>query len=270
LCTTTCKWTYVRSIGGWIDYFYDLIGLKDLLMKIGKIIKSPGTTSLLSTEGSDDLGLKDATVCKVGLGFIDAHAGGLGVLSDKTIIDAGSKLAIISGTSACLMSSSSNLFFIPGIWGPYSNVMVPGFWLYESGITACGNLLNSILENHPFYDKLSGRTLIEKITNINEIIKKTNYFLYVQDFFVYPDYHGNRNPLSDPELRGSHIGLTLIKEKKDLIKNYVATIEALSYSIKHLISLMNDHRPEKIEILYSTFRNPYYILILILDTYLVA
>merc|ERR1711976_236088 len=207
----------------------DLIGLRDLLKRIGKIIRSPGTTSSLLKKKSQQLGLDNTKTCKVGLGFIDAHAGGLGILSDKTMIDPGNKLAIISGTSACLMSSSSNIFFIPGIWGPYSNVMIPGFWLHESGITACGNLLNGILETHPFYPMLLGRSLIEKIRNINKIIEKTNYFLYVRDFFVYPDYHGNRNPLSDLELRGSQVGLTLIKEKKDLLKKYVATMEGLAF-----------------------------------------
>jgi len=43
--------------------------------------------SLLSTEGSDDLGLKDATVCKVGLGFIDAHAGGVNHLTSIFPLD---------------------------------------------------------------------------------------------------------------------------------------------------------------------------------------
>lgn len=250
LCTTTCKWTYVRSIGGWIDYFYNIIGLKDLLIKIGKTIKSPGTSYSLSLKGSEDLGLKNSLDCKVGLGLIDAHAGGIGVLSDKFNIDTTNKLAIISGTSACLMSSSSNKFLIPGIWGPYSNVMVPGFWLHESGITACGNLLDSALETHPFYKELLGSTLIEKISHLNEKLKTNEYMFHTKQFFVYSDFHGNRNPLGDPEIKGSHIGLTLDKGKNDLIKNYIATIEGLSFSIKHLVNLMNDHKPDKIETIY--------------------
>lgn len=87
----------------------------------------------LTREAAAHLGLTTAT--QVGVGLIDAHAGAVGVLGGfagepKTI---GRHLALIAGTSSCLMALSPDLRSVPGVWGPYFGAVLPGLWLNEGG-----------------------------------------------------------------------------------------------------------------------------------------
>ena len=64
-----------------------------------------------------DLGLTPAT--RVATGLIDAHAGALGVLGHLAgAADLERHLALIGGTSSCLMALAAAPRPIPGIWGP--------------------------------------------------------------------------------------------------------------------------------------------------------
>ena len=38
--------------------------------------------------------------------------------------------------------SSSLPIFVPGVWGPFYSVMVPGFWANEAGQSATGKLVS--------------------------------------------------------------------------------------------------------------------------------
>jgi ribulose kinase len=44
--------------------------------------------------------------------------------------------------------------FIDGIWGPYFNSMVPGFWLTEGGQSATGSLLDHVIHSHIAFPEL--------------------------------------------------------------------------------------------------------------------
>lgn len=44
------------------------------------------------------------------------------------------RLALIAGTSSCLMAASVNPLYIKGIWGPYFGAMIDNMWLTEGNI----------------------------------------------------------------------------------------------------------------------------------------
>ena len=56
-----------------------------------------------------------------------------------------------------------------------------------------------------------------------------------EDLHVWPDFHGNRCPLADPNLTGMMTGLTLSTDKEDLALKFLATIQALAYGTKLIV-----------------------------------
>ena len=83
LCTTTCKWTYVASRGGWDASYFRAVGLGDLVdegyARIGTDVRPMGERAGgLSEASARELGLAPGT--PVGVAIIDAHAGGIGTL----------------------------------------------------------------------------------------------------------------------------------------------------------------------------------------------
>ena len=56
------------------------------------------------------------------------------------------------------------------------------------------------------------------------------------DLHVWPDYHGNRCPLADPNMKGMVSGLTLsAKTPQDLALKYLATLQALAYGTRLIL-----------------------------------
>ena len=77
-------------------------------------------------------------------GLIDAHAGALGVLGAFTreVDTIDRHLALIAGTSSCVMALSAEARPTNGVWGPYFGAVLPGVWLNEGGQSATGALLD--------------------------------------------------------------------------------------------------------------------------------
>lgn len=55
--------------------------------------------------------------------------------------------------------------------------------------------------------------------------------LLTGDLHVWPDFHGNRSPLADPNLKGMISGLSLSSDEENLALLYLATLQALSVSL---------------------------------------
>ena len=66
-------------------------------------------------------------------------------------VDVCGRLAYIMGTSACIMATTVEPCFVPGVWGPYLSGMVPGFWLNEGGQSAAGAAIDHLIRSHPAY-----------------------------------------------------------------------------------------------------------------------
>ena len=151
-CTLACKWTYLGHGGEtWRQDYLRQIGIGDLLERgqlpprasqIGK------TLGGLCERAAAQLGLTTAT--KVGVGLLDAHAGALGVLAGYVGDGGGIErhLALIAGTSSCIMALSAEAKPVPGIWGPYFGAVLPQLWLNEGGQSASGALLDHVIRGH--------------------------------------------------------------------------------------------------------------------------
>ena len=261
MCCLVCKWNYV-GFGddalntGWSDSFLSFIGLPELIndnySKIGNTAFPPGKCiGGLSVASANNLGLKPGT--PVATSLIDAHAGGIGMIGPDLPVELASgytddicrRIGLICGTSACHMAISPTPVHAPGVWGPYYSAMIPGYHLNEAGQSAAGKLIDFVIETHPAYNQLftladsNKRTVYDELENtIVELANKLNLkhqTLLTRGFHVLPDFHGNRSPLARPDMTGMISGLTLSTDLQHLAVLYLATIQALAYSSRHIL-----------------------------------
>ena len=181
-----------------------------------------------------------AKQCVVGVGLIDAHAGGLGLLGGFATPELNSRLAMIAGTSTCHMAVSPDARQVPGVWGPYFNAMLPGLWLNEGGQSATGALLDHILDWHAEGRTLAAPRHARVLARIDELHAGEGPAM-AHELFVLPDFHGNRSPLADPLSRGAISGLTLDSSFDSLARLYYATAVGIALGTRHVVDVLNAH-----------------------------
>ncbi|MGD9239100.1 MAG: FGGY-family carbohydrate kinase [Desulfobacterales bacterium] len=255
LCTTVCKWTYLGhkgSVGKYQLDFFKNVGLEDLFDndRVPLIAYPMGNLAgELTTKAAEELGL--VAGIPVGVGIIDAHAGGIGslgpVLKDskykKNPFDFA--IALIGGTSSCHMAVSPQARFIRGVWGPYYSAMIPGFWLNEGGQSATGSLIDYMIRNNASYPLISkaakaeGQNVYALLNRIVKKLKSKHGIDIFSNLHMLPDHHGNRSPRADPFARGMLSGLTLNASVNEVALWYGATLQAIAYGTRHIIEAMN-------------------------------
>src|ERR1700675_3979703 len=214
ICTLACKWNFLAHEHRWSQSYFERIGLGDLASdnyaKIGSEIVAPGTPlgTGLTGAAARDFGLLEQT--PVGASLIDAHAGGVGTIGGRVrsgeAVDVCRRLAYIMGTSACIMATTSEPRFVPGVWGPYYSGMVPGFWLNEGGQSAAGAAVDHLVRSHPAYDeavataRAGGMEVLEFLERriASRARKVGEAALFARDVHVLPEFLGNRSPFADP------------------------------------------------------------------------
>ena len=240
--TLTCKWTYLaHAESGWRPDFLAAVGLADLLDKAAlPDVASPVGTDLgpLTQAAAADLGL--TTACRVGAGLIDAHAGALGVLGafthDVRSIDR--HLALIAGTSSCVMALSAEDRPTTGVWGPYFGAVLPGVWLNEGDQSATGALLDHIIRWHGAGGDPTPEMHHRIARRIMELRMREGLAL-AERLHVLPDFHGNRSPLGDPFALGVISGLTLDSDFDSLCRLYWRTAVSIALGVRHILETLN-------------------------------
>ena len=235
VCALACKWTYLgHSSAPWRQDFFDRIGIPDVLESTNLPKRASDVGALLgplTARAADELGL--TTGCQVTCGLIDAHAGAIGTIGALARESFDNHLALIAGTSTCVMALSPRPREIHGIWGPYRDAVLPGLWLNEGGQSATGALLDYVLES-------AGRTKDDhaKITELVEA-KLSEDPGFAARLHVVPDHHGNRSPLADPQALGVVSGLTLDNSDEALAALYYKTALGIAYGVRHIVEEMN-------------------------------
>ena len=276
-CSAVCKLCYrsAESKHGWDDKFWSKFDLDDLMAnkseKLGQLVRKPfsnSDTDVLSQKAADELGLRSGI--HVGSPLIDAYAGALGGLgckspipdarlSERLVIVAGYdseqtclfsliKFVFLSRTSSCFMACSEKAVFVPGVWGPHYNVLIPNLWLSEGGQSAAGKSIDHIIQIHPAYNELKElaaeqktdifNVLDEILNNLQKKYKVGNISLLSGDLHMTIDFHGNRSPLADPELGASMTGLRFDTSLNNLAIQYLAVLQAVAYDSRHIIEAM--------------------------------
>ena len=239
-CTVVCKWLYQGRERRWPQETYLEIGLGALLedraRRIGAQIVAPGTAlgAGLTPEAASAMGLRAGV--PVAAGLIDAHAGAIGTsggaLPDGSA-DPRRRLALILGTSSCCMALSDEARFIPGVWGPLYDGLVPGHWLTEGGQSAFGAAIDRLLSTHPAH---GGRPFEALERDILARCPNPSHAAWLaRELHVLPDFLGNRSPFADPLARGGVVGLDLEEDEASLQALYVAGLCGLAQGLAQVM-----------------------------------
>lgn len=267
-CSIVAKQGYVPvgvdgSKYGWSADFLSKIGLAELAQdnfrRLGGVngvngtIVSAGTfIGNLTTDVAHELGL--TTDCAVGSGVIDAYAGWIGTVaakfeSEQEQTPVSHRLAAVAGTSTCHLVMSDNPIFVPGVWGPYRDVLFPGKWLAEGGQSCTGELLHHVITTHHAYQDVqmladaAKMNLFEWLNDYLAEMAKTagspSIPHLARHFFFYGDLHGNRSPIADPRMKGSVIGLDMNTGVDQLAIAYYGAVEFIGQQTRHIIEALN-------------------------------
>lgn len=244
-CTVTCKWTYLAHEDRWDPDYFRTIGLDELadedFHRIGQKIVVPGTPlgTGLTLDAAADLGL--VAGIPVAAGLIDAHAGGIGTVGAEG--QPQSNLGYVFGTSSCTMTTTADPVFVPGVWGPYYQAMVPGMWLNEGGQSAAGAAIEQLLSFHPAATeaqelaKAAGKALPVWLAEAaaRQIGSLSDAVGLADGLHVVPEFLGNRAPFADPHARAIIAGLGMDRDIDSLIALYIAGLCGIAYGLRQII-----------------------------------
>lgn len=252
--TLTAKWNHLaHEVPAWRADFLAAAGLEDLLeraslpatgLPLGDVIGP------LTASAAAELGL--TTACVVAPGIIDAYAGALGALGASIGDDRlAHNLALIGGTSSCLVALSPQPRFVSSLWGPFHGALLPDCWLVEGSQSAAGALLDHVVRMHAAGgepDSERHQRIIDRII----VLRRDDPYRLGERLSVLPDFHGNRAPLADPRATGTISGLTLDTSFDGLCSLYWRTCVALALGIRHILDVMHQNGYPDVEMLHVT------------------
>src|SRR6267154_4129220 len=257
ICTLACKWNFLAHERRWSNSYFECVGLGDLASdsyaKIGNEIVAPGTPlgAGLNKSAAHDLGLREGT--PVGASLIDAHAGGVGTIGGHEkpgdSVDICRRFAYIMGTSACIMATTSEPRFVPGVWGPYFSGMVPGFWLNEGGQSAAGAAIDHLIKSHPAYNEAvaaahtGGMEILEFLERriVSRVQNPGEAALFARDIHVLPEFLGNRPPFAEQDSRAIVAGMDLDADIGSMERLFVAGLCRLAYGLADVVESFRSH-----------------------------
>ena len=185
-------------------------------------------------------GLKENT--PVAVEIIDAHS----AVPATTVTQPG-KMVLIMGTSTCHMLLSKEQKLIPGIPGVVEDGILPGFFGYEAGQAAVGDIFdwfvtNCVPASYEGEAKQKGLNIYRLLEEKASKLKPGESGLIALDW-----WNGNRSIFNNADLSGMLLGFTLNTKPEEI---YRALIEATAFGTRIIIeAFVNGGLP--IEELYA-------------------
>jgi hypothetical protein len=112
------------------------------------------------------------------------------------------RLAAVAGTSTCYVVNTPGPEgqFVPGVWGPYKDVVFPGWWMNEGGQSSTGQLIEFMITEHHAYNELKELceqrgevmydVLHDLLLDLQEQRGVSSFTELTKDLHFYPDLHG--------------------------------------------------------------------------------
>lgn len=222
---SSIRWYYDRAEGGWPESLYEQIGLGDLLPKFPTRILDMGETAGGLLPGvAEELGLPPGI--PVAEGGADAFVAMIGL----NVLQPG-KMAFITGSSHLHLGQSATSLHAKGIFGSYTDAVVPGQYTVEGGQVSTGSVVKWFKDNFCGNEAtLAAERGVDIYTILNELaapIPPGSEGLIVLDY-----WQGNRTPYVDPEARGIIRGLSLKHTTGHMFR---AIIEGIAYGTEHIL-----------------------------------
>lgn len=225
------KYFYDTSVGGWPTSLYEKVGAADLLEKFPERVLPVGTTvGGLRSGVADELGLKAGT--PVAEGAIDAYAGAIGL----GVVEPG-KMALITGSSHVMIGQSPVPLHAKGLWGSYTDAVIPGEWTVEAGQVSTGSVVawfrDHLARSANERAAAENRSAYQILDELAAEVPIGSEGLVLLDHF-----QGNRSPYSDPRSRGVFWGLTLGHTEGHMFR---AILEGICFGTENIFRTMRDN-----------------------------
>ncbi|MBN1807715.1 MAG: ribulokinase [Planctomycetes bacterium] len=231
ICAAGHKAMYNDAWGGYPDAEF-LKKIDPVLGALRKKMWSKAYTSdnkagRLSEKNAARLGLPAGI--PVAVGAFDAHMGAVGAGVSE------GRLVKVLGTSSCDMAVLKNtrkIKDVPGLCGIVDGSILPGYYGFEAGQSAVGDIFNSFVR-----DFVNGRTenaASGKKTDVHTYLSQEAGKLKAgESGLLALDWHnGNRTVLVDPRLTGLVMGYTL---HTTAVEVYRALVEATAFGARVIV-----------------------------------
>ncbi|MFQ6617385.1 MAG: ribulokinase, partial [Fidelibacterota bacterium] len=230
----TCGYKAIWENGYPPNYFF-----KKLDPRLDGVVKNklsgsvlpPGTRAgALTPQMAEKTGLREGI--PVAVATIDAHAAALGSGLIKPGI-----MVIVMGTSSCHMCLHEKRKFVKGMCGAVPGGIVPGYYGYEAGQSAVGDIFAWFIRNCvPMeYTKEAEKS---GVSVYNYLAEKTAMLYPGQSGLLALDWwNGNRSVLMNADLSGLIIGLTLWTKPEEI---YRSLIEATAFGTRRIIEAFEE------------------------------
>lgn len=210
------------------DFFKELNPLMENVIeeKIGTKFYPVGTKAgELIEEVSKKTGLNKGIA--VAVGNVDAHVS----VAPTGVIKPGIMLNIM-GTSTCDITLGDKEIAVPGMCGVVKDGAVPGYYAYESGQNAVGDIFAWFVKNsvpESYFKEARDRNI-----NIHELLEEKAKKLKIGEsgILALDWWNGNRSVLVDTDLTGLIIGMDLETKPEEI---YRALIEATAFGKRLII-----------------------------------
>ena len=191
--------------------------------KLGKVMPSGMLVGGLTEGYAHLLGLKEGTA--VAAATIDAHAAVPAVGIAKP-----AQMLMIMGTSTCHMMLDEKEVCFKGLCGVVRDGIIPGFYGYEAGQCAVGDIFQWVIDEivpKKYFDgaQKAGMDIFAYMSHLAE--QSQDESVVALDW-----WNGCRSPLMDGSLKGALSGLTLKTTAVDIFK---AAVEATAFGTKRII-----------------------------------
>jgi len=212
----------------------------------GKICALGEKAGNLKPKMADKLNLTTNTA--VAVGNVDSFVS----VPAVTVTEPG-KMVMVMGTSICHMVLDKERHFVEGMTGCIKNGILPGFYGYEAGQAAVGDIFawfvdNCVSEEYYQAAKENGLSIHEYLEKKAAALKPGESGLLALDW-----WNGNRSILVDANLSGLILGLTLDTKPEEI---YRALIEATAFGTRRIIKAFSEGGVA-IEELYACGGLPY-------------
>ncbi|RMG63472.1 MAG: xylulose kinase [Chloroflexi bacterium] len=218
------RWYYDRNEGGWSPSFYQMIGLGDLIERFpSRVLDMGQVAGQLRSDVAEALGLPAGI--PVAQGGADAFVAMFGL----NVVSPG-KMAFIVGSSHLMLGQSDRPFHAKGLFGTYTDAVLPGQYTVEGGQVSTGSVVRWFRDHFCAAEaELARQRGVSTYDVLNESAGQVpvgSEGLIVLDYF-----QGNRTPYVDSLARGVFLGLSLRHTTAHIFR---AILEGIAYGSEHI------------------------------------
>jgi len=195
---------------------------------LGNVVTVGTPAGTITAQMAKRLGLSENTI------ICTAHADAACTLPGAGVAKP-NEMVYVMGTSICQMMLAENLERIPGITAAFYEGVIPGYYCYEAGQSAGGDIFNWYCSMLPAkYSEEAGARGVHIMDLMNE---KAGRLAIGQSGVMALDWlNGNRSILQDSNLTGLLAGLTLSTTPEEI---YRALLESVAFGTRVIMDQFN-------------------------------